>query len=79
MRIRDLPFNLIDKTLFNRSIQSRKQSIPPHVHYFVTGTSIILTLDLKVHGGSEHTWATPSLVGMGTVAKANSDRAQLQF
>ena len=53
MRIRNLPFNLIDNILSNRSIQ-RKQSIPLHVHYFVTGTFIVLTLDLEVHGGSEH-------------------------
>lgn len=54
MRIRNLPFNLMDKTLSSRSNQTRKQSILLHIHYLVAGTFVVLTLDLRVHGRSEH-------------------------
>lgn len=54
MRIRNLPFNLMDRALSSRSNQTRKQSILLHIYYLVAGTFVVLTLDLRVHGRSEH-------------------------
>ena len=28
--------------------------MPPHIHYCMAGTFVVLTLDLEVHGESEH-------------------------